>query len=279
MSASFSAYLVAMSTTGGKFWEVEVVESEVRTRYGKLGADPKWSSKACASPEEARRSAAQQVGEKSRKGYSEAPRPRQVSQEALTLAAVPLTGVFYFRALDRCPGGNADMFTLKLTLDLVPGQAPALKAKAHHNWDGQHTVYPEAPVNLPGLAESVPTLLRAAQALIDKGTREVAASIIEPRVDREHYDTEWSSLEFSLYARGAPPAGTLVLHVLQKAVPRGATPPDALAGAFIDAVHAAMGIGRVEQYSDCEDAFSKAHKPAMQGKPAKHQSGEVPLYL
>ena len=191
--------------------------------------------------------------------------------------------IFYFRALDRYPGGNADMFTVKLTLQAAPSRAPALRAAAYHNWEGEHWTYPEATVAMPELGPRAAALLAAAQAMLDAGLSESTFTVVEKRADREAYDTEWSALEFSLatHEPGAPPEGRLVLRLLQRAVPRSsrAKPPDALSGAFMDAVHALVGIGRVRTYSDGEDVFSKTHKPIMKGTSLGYKTTAIPLYL
>ncbi|MFY0536153.1 hypothetical protein [Nannocystis pusilla] len=50
--------------------------------------------------------------------------------------------VFYFRSLDRWPGGNADMITIKVVLRLAPGAAPELAAQFYRCFDGRHLWYP-----------------------------------------------------------------------------------------------------------------------------------------
>lgn len=283
-SAKFSKYLVATSTSGGKFWEVEVVGPDVRVRYGKLGADAKWSTTSLGSAAEAVKHAEKLAHEKLRKGYAEAPRTASVSTDAVDLAKVAVTGVFYFRAFDRYPGGNADMFTIKVTLAAEPGKKPAFTARSHNNWDGEHWVYPEVEIAPPGAAAAVKTMLAAAQALIDAGLTDSKFTIVEGRDDNEEYDTEWSSLEFSLHVhdKGAPTGGKLALHVVQAALSgarKQGSPPDERSQAFIDAVHRMLGVGRVEAYSDGKDAFSQAYKKKAKGQSLGYKRAAVPLYL
>ena len=113
--AAFAKYAVSGSTSGGKFWEVEVVGSDMRIRYGKLGADAKWSTTSFDSEENAIKEATKKFNGKTRKGYVETEKPRAVSASNVALAEAHLLGTFYFRTLDREPGGNIDTTTIKLT--------------------------------------------------------------------------------------------------------------------------------------------------------------------
>ena len=282
--SEFAKYIVSTSTSGGKFWEVEVVDSDMRIRYGKLGADPKWSTKSFDSPEKALKEAEKKFKSKIRKGYAEAPRPTEVDADGVKLAESPVTGVFYFRAFERSPGGNRDNFTVKVVLESEPGKPSTLKARAHHDWDGEHWVYPEATVEFPDQEKSVSALLAAAQASIDAGLNETEFTIIDSRSDTDAYDTEWSSLEFSLYVpdADAEAPGKLVSHVVQKGLSftkSKGNPPDEVSQAFIDAVHTLAGIGRVDEHSDNENLFSKTYNPLVEGESLGYKTGEVPMYL
>ena len=291
MSKGFAKYLVAGSTTGGKFWQVEVTGSDVRTRFGKLAVDAPWSTKSLASPAAATQPAEKLAREKLRKGYAEAPSPnttkpakKSAARSAVTLATTPVTGVFYFRAWDRYPGGNADMFTIKVTLTATPGKSPVVTATYHCNFDGSQWRYPEAPLRLTGAKKAVQDLLAAAQAAIDAGIREPRCTVVESRYDNEESDTEWSSLEFSLsvHDRGAPAEGNLAFHLVQKAVTGArakAAAPDEHSQAFMAAVHRLAGIDRVFAFSDGVDAFSKAYKPKAKGQAQGLRRTAVPLYL
>lgn len=283
MAASYSKYLVSTSTTGGKYWEVEVVGTEMRVRYGKLGADRPWSSKSFDTEEKAQKEAEKKANAKMRKGYSEAPRPSAISDEAVDLRQVPLRGVFYFRALDRYPGGNADMFTVKVTLHLAADSAPRFKAAAHSNWDGEHYIIAETDFDMPGLKDHAPELIEAAQALIDAGQRDGAFVINEPRYDRDEYDTEWSFLEFSLYRddSGSDEEDPLLLKLIQRAQPKApkVIAPDERSARFMEAVHTLCGIGRVEQHSGALDTFSKTFYKSAKNVSQGYLNAEVPLYL
>ncbi len=69
--ADFHKYVVARSKTGGKFWEVEVEDTTVRIRYGKLGQDKKWSVSEYDSAEKALKAAEKKLNAKMNKGYKE----------------------------------------------------------------------------------------------------------------------------------------------------------------------------------------------------------------
>lgn len=281
--SEFSKYIVSTSTSGGKFWEVEVVGSDMRVRYGKLGADSKWSTKSFETPEKALKEADKKFRSKIRKGYAEAPRPTSVDADGVTLADSAINGVFYFRAFNRSPGGNRDNFTIKVTVEKPAGEPSTLTGKVYRDWDGEHFVYPEAKIEIPGQEESVGVMLEAAQALIENGLNESEFTIIDDRLDTDAYDTEWSSLEFSLHVpEGDESPGTLVTHVVQKGLSftnSKGDPPDETSQRFIDAVHSLAGIGRVESFSENKSPFSEVYNPKVEGESKGYQGGEVPLYL
>jgi predicted DNA-binding WGR domain protein len=283
MSLSYSKYLVSTSTSGGKYWEVEVEGTDVRIRYGKLGAERPWSTKSYETEEKAIKEAEKTANSKLRKGYSEAPRPSEISDESVDLSKTPLRGVFYFRALDRYPGGNADMFTIKITVDMSPGEDPKIKAARHSNWDGEHFTTAETEFEMPGLKENTAKLVGAAQSLTDAGQREGDFIIDEPRYDDEEYDTEWSFLEFTLYKNesASESKDPVLLKVVQRAIPKApkVSPPDETFAAFIEAVHTLCGIGRVENTSESGDAFSAAFNKSSENISHGYKDGEIPLYL
>lgn len=269
-------YLTAGSRSGGKFWEVDVVDREVRTRYGKLGTDGTSSSKLHPSPAAAADDAAKQTREKLRKGYVATPRPEVVSATRVSLADSQVEGTFYFRALDRWPGGNADMFVIKVTLVVAPGKAPRLSAKVHRNFDGEHWAHTAKTLTLPGAKTNAAAVLGAAQRLIDGGVRDGAFTIIDSRRDQEAYDTEWSWLEHSLQIDGTP-----VLRVTQKALTgaKSKSPPDATSQQFFDAVFQLVGLGRVEAYADGPTTFSTAFRKVSTGGSLGRGKRDLPLYL
>ncbi len=280
--AAFSKYIVANSTSGGKFWEVEVKGAEMRIRYGKLGADPKWSSKTFDSQEKAIQEATKKFKSKTKKGYAETERPVEVSTSATPLAESHVVGTFYFRALDRSPGGNIDTTTVKVAFRAGPGEIGALTAKQYANWDGEHFTYTEAPLTLD-ISKTAPAMVKAAQSMIDGGLAASTFTIIDARRDSDEYDTEWSSLEFTIHTLPSADAdhneGKLVLHVVQKALSytkQKGSPPDALSQTFLDSVQALVGIGRVVDLNE-SSPFRSAYKP----KSTSHgyQSKDIPLFL
>ncbi|MBH25292.1 MAG: hypothetical protein CMH57_12745 [Myxococcales bacterium] len=273
MSVTFAKYAVSMSRTGGKFWEVEVEGAEMRVRYGKIGQERAWSSKSYPTPEKAEAEAQKKWRGKLQKGYTEAPRPSAVSdapiREALT--EIPLGGVLYFRALERFPGGNADMFTIKVLLQSIPGEAPKMTAAVHWNWDGSCHAYDAFPLTLD-LSTTLPAFLTAAEAMLAADHRDVSVSIEDTRTDREEYDTEWSSIELTLHRLpdGATDLSSLegsspFLRVLQKAISfkaQAVSPPDEVTQAFIDGALRLAGLTRVEARSEGADLFAEPFRSA-----------------
>ena len=65
----FSARGVCESSTGGKFWNVEVSGSEMTTAYGKVGASGASSTKQFDSEAKATKEAEKLVKQKEKKGY------------------------------------------------------------------------------------------------------------------------------------------------------------------------------------------------------------------
>jgi len=62
--------LTSDSSSGGKFWEIEVSGSDVTTRWGKEGTDGAEKSKSFPSAEKAQKEAEKQIKAKKRNGYS-----------------------------------------------------------------------------------------------------------------------------------------------------------------------------------------------------------------
>lgn len=279
----FSGYVVAGSASGGKFWEVVVEGAAMRIRYGKLGSEPAWSTTTLDSPEKAIKEAKKKLSGKVRKGYVAAPRPVPVVPAAAPLAQSHVAGVFYFRALDRRPGGNIDTTTIKLTFRAGPGTQPTLTARQAANFDGQQYAYGEAPVTLD-LSTTASTVLEAAQAMLDAGLVDTSFTILDPRVDKEAYDTEWSSIELKLYelpsAETPAEDGRLVLQFAQKALSfkkQPGNPPDERSQAFLHAVQELSGIGRVQDLP--ESPFNSAYGAPGTEVGALDAKAELPLYL
>jgi uncharacterized protein (TIGR02996 family) len=207
--------------------------------------------------------------------------PQAPAGELGPLADLPLQGVFYFRAHDRYPGGNADMRTIKVTLLREPGGEPTLRAATYSNWDGSHYRSAEAPLDLDP-SPHLPQVLAAAQRLIEAGATESSFTIFDGRLDSDEYDTEWSSLEFTL---SRPGDGQPLLHLCVDAVygdRRGLAPshdpPDAVSQAFVDGVMRMCGIGRVEEHSNGRDAFSRTSRGPSE-ELATRGYDEMPRYL
>jgi len=287
MSEAYEKYLVAASTSGGKFWEVKVVENEMMTRNGKVGQDKKWSTKEFPTPEKALKSAKSKVKAKLKKVYAETERrPMEITDgfKDVDLSTIPLLGEFYFRALERFPGGNADMFTVKVNILSIPGEDLKLSAKSHHDWDGEHWVYPEKVLEKADIIEKLPDLLESAKKLINSGLNDSNFTVLDKRVDSDEYNTEWSVLEFSLFALNEESKklidSKMILRLFQRAVYNGreANLPDKDSQKFMDTVHDLVGITRPEQYSEGDDVFSKLYK--VEGESLGYKDyPEVPPYL
>ncbi len=71
-AAGFHAYLVAESSSGGKFWEARVDGAVMSLRYGKVGQTKSWTTKSFASGEAALKEARKKMKAKVSKGYAEA---------------------------------------------------------------------------------------------------------------------------------------------------------------------------------------------------------------
>lgn len=69
---TFHRYLVAASTSGGKFWEVLVDGTALNIRFGKVGQEKAWKTTTYASHELAIKEATKMMNAKIKKGYEEA---------------------------------------------------------------------------------------------------------------------------------------------------------------------------------------------------------------
>jgi predicted DNA-binding WGR domain protein len=67
---TFHKYLMAESSSGGKFWEVLVEGSNMNIRFGKVGQTKAWKTTAFGSPELATREATKKMNAKLKKGYA-----------------------------------------------------------------------------------------------------------------------------------------------------------------------------------------------------------------
>ena len=287
MSETYEKYLVASNGSDGKFWEVKVVGNEMMTRNGKVGQDKKWATKEFPTPEKALKSAQSKVKSKIKKVYAETERrPFEVTDgfKDVDLTTIPLMGEFYFRALDRFPGGNADMFTIKASILSVPGEDLKLIAKSYHDWDGEHWTYPEKVLEKADIVEKFPILLENAKKIIDLGLTCNKFTVLDKRVDTDEYNTEWSVLEFSLFALNEESKklvdSKMIIKLIQRAVYNGREPnlPDENTQKFMDTVHDLVGITRPEQCSEGDDVFSKLYR--VEGESLGYKDyPEVPPYL
>jgi hypothetical protein len=117
---------------------------------------------------------------------------------ALTLGGGARVDV-YWRALDRCPGGNADFHTLCYTFSCgVAGlQDASVACREYTNWDGSHYYREWTPSKLASnLSETLPALLDALKPVATESECTVLDAITQ---DSEDYDTEWTSQELLVF--------------------------------------------------------------------------------
>ncbi|MEZ4238208.1 MAG: hypothetical protein R3F59_19075 [Myxococcota bacterium] len=199
----------------------------------------------------------------------------------------PLVGIFYFRAHRRSPGGNYDMYTLKVTLTAT-GERPTLRVASESNWDGAHYRRPEGPVALDP-APLLPRLRALAAQLQAAGAVDDAYTIHERRIDTDEYDTEWTTIELSLHdppGEGErPEQGATLLRLEQTAVEtksyRADTPPhdppDTVSQAFLDCVMRMCGVARVKDHAEGNDDLSRCSPPGSEN--LGYLDEPMPMYL
>eukprot|EP01084_Bolivina_argentea_P137631 242388_1 len=112
----------------------------------------------------------------------------------------------YFKALDRYPGGNADMYLMKYILT-VYHKWILLEKINRCNWDGENYKSKYLfPVEIPHkeLETFTTNVVNAFIQLnkdpeVEENGGDMEYEMIDPRNDREEEDTKWSGLHFNLY--------------------------------------------------------------------------------
>ena len=241
-------YLVSESSSGGKFWEAMVDDRVLKTRYGKLGQDKKWSVKAFDSNEKAVNEANKKANSKKSKGYSEARVPVSIEHEPLTLNKdTPLVIESYIRAQERYPGGNADMFNLKWTIRTA-GDDVSCEASMWWNYDGMHShckILVDEPLDKNACAE----FLAMVRELTSQGERMNVCTILDERSDSEAYDTEWSWVEFLVSTEDQTPVLLFEQRALY-ATKNNPSPPNEAQQRLVASFLTSLGITRPEPFSD-----------------------------
>ncbi|KAK3245503.1 hypothetical protein CYMTET_44931 [Cymbomonas tetramitiformis] len=123
-------------------------------------------------------------------------------EQALTLGGEARVEL-YWRALDRFPGGNADLQTVCYTFDCA---TTSVSCRLYQNWDGSHERSEFQPERLSEeLQQKLPPLLRA----LGSAPRDSECTLLDNHSSNsDEYDTEWSSQEVlvSLPRRWSPSA-------------------------------------------------------------------------
>ncbi|MFZ6184393.1 histone H1-like repetitive region-containing protein [Nannocystis pusilla] len=166
--------------------------------------------------------------------------------------------VFYFRTLDRWPGGNADMITIKVVLRLAPGAAPELTAQFYRCFDGRHLWYPARGVVVDA-GDALAEFLAVTRSLAARGSSIVAAHVLDPAEDE--WDCDWADSEVYLHATDDAPEtedGALLQLVRRTSKAAGSPPDPELERAF-ELARQITGVGRVFQFGNTEDALSAAY--------------------
>lgn len=86
-SCGFSTRGVCNSSSGGKFWHVQVIGSEMTTTYGKIGKDGQSTTKDFGTEEKATKEAEKLVKQKEKKGYVMEDTPAPAAKAAPAPAA------------------------------------------------------------------------------------------------------------------------------------------------------------------------------------------------
>lgn len=154
--------------------------------------------------------------------------------------------VAYFRALDRFPGGNADMHVVKYTLRVADG--PRLSANHWASWDGQHSKN-DTPLELaaPELAALSERVLEPLVALFEAEAPErQSIELADAYTDEYELEAAWSSVELLVYGQPDPDA-----------VPRAG-----MLGYPEDAVEQGPLLFRVHLQTSEDPSQSRDHAPA-----------------
>jgi hypothetical protein len=177
----------------------------------------------------------------------------------------PTKAVFYFRTLDRWPGGNADMVTVKVTTRLSPGAAPELEAQFYSCFDGRHAWFPPRRVTIDS-GDALAAFLEVIRSLAARGESTLVVHPFDPMEDE--WDCDWADSDIYLYTTEDGPetpddASLRLIRRISKVKPRGkgkapASDPE-LERAF-ELAHRLTGVGRVFQFANTKDALSAAYR-------------------
>ena len=217
------------------------------------------------------------------------------------------TIVVYFRALERSPGGNADTFVYKFTVNREKG---TVSCASFRNWDGsamrteaeEEVTHENAVASIISAAGEllVPAMLK----LVDSGAnilgsiRNYEGTIDEPAEDSDEYDTQWSSIEVLLFKGSAPEGAVaeaslpLLLRVHQRSVyvnrrqgwaaPPLVEPRNPAAQELLDVIAAVtegFGMGTPEQTSEGETPASNLFSDLSTADVDSKASYVMPIYL
>ncbi|PCC71807.1 hypothetical protein [Nannocystis exedens] len=170
----------------------------------------------------------------------------------------PTKAVFYFRTLDRWPGGNADMITIKAVLRLSPGAAPELEAQFYRCFDGRHMWYPPRRVAVDS-GEALAEFLAVARSLAARGSQALAIHRFDAAEDE--WDPDWADSEVLLYATddGPETPEEASLRLVRRASKSESSAPDPELERAFELAHRLTGVGRVSQFGNTEDALAAAY--------------------
>lgn len=222
--------------------------------------------------------------------------------------------VFYFRALDRSPGGNSDNRVLKLTLS----PQGDLWFQHIHCTDGYFYRSNQIVILPPPQPEAMRSLVAAMRALLaDRGAQTREFTIDDPQTDNQEGDGPWSSVEIMMFApwsEVAPGKGrdaqfmvnpefhtdgwSLVARVHQRALCRQwrdaergdrdvvPTPPEGAAKALLDGVYQLTGATTPQAFGWQEDRLAATIEAHTRGylaftAPMRPEVGPriLPIYL
>ncbi|MCY0990723.1 hypothetical protein OV203_26500 [Nannocystis sp. ILAH1] len=188
--------------------------------------------------------------------------------------------VFYFRTLDRWPGGNADMITIKVVLRLAPGAAPELAAQFYRCFDGRHLWYPARRVEVEA-GEAFAEFLAVIRSLAARGSSLLAADVLDPAEDE--WDCDWADSEVYFHATDEAPetADGAVLQLVRRTSKAAGSPPDPELERAFELARQVTGVGRVFQFGNTEDALSAAYfvSGGAPEQELEYTAEAVPSYL
>ncbi|HEY0137119.1 MAG TPA: hypothetical protein VGB85_23710 [Nannocystis sp.] len=190
----------------------------------------------------------------------------------------PTKAVFYFRTLDRWPGGNADMLTIKVTLRLTP--TPALEAQFYSCFDGNHAWYPPRSVTIDA-ADALAGLLITTSSLAARGSQSLTITMLDRNEDE--WDSEWAEIEVLLFAGddGPETSEAAQLRLLRTTSKTKGTEPDPELEQAFELAQQVTGVGRVFQFANTQDALSAAYRAQGQDgvQDLDYKRDATPRYL